>query len=379
MIAVVNYDKLEALPPVMSLLLTLKRLGIRVYFIGMESVAGRAFLQSNAIPFEFLPPVRRFPQNRIVDYLYRAPSFLPRRRFLKDTLDKLLQEDPDLVVWFQQVKSAALLGEWCFRYRNRVLTFFELYDRIGINWVGFDFDRFVQTSKIVVPEYNRAWMLKECLKLAKLPFVVANKPCEELIHKDLEPPDSVNKIVVCTKGRPLFLYQGAVVSDRQDVITVIETIARHRKDYVVAILSNETSETIRLSDEYTNIFYHPLIPAPYHLTLTKSATVGIAVYKGVGSTLGRLNAAYCAPNKIYEYAAFGVPTLGNSIPGLKYSVEWSGAGLCCGMDKDSILACADRLVDEHVSFSAKALEFYRSCDLSAQVSLVLNHVINFSK
>ena len=41
-----------------------------------------------------------------------------------------------------------------------------------------------------------------------------------------------------------------------------------------------------------------------------------------------INAVFCAPNKVYEFAGFGIPMLCNDNPGLKYTVEYGGFGVC---------------------------------------------------
>lgn len=370
MIAVVNYDTLESLPPIMSLLRNLKQLGETVYFIGMASDAGEEFLNDNDIPYSFLPALPKRSSSRIVDYLRRAVRFFPRRRWLANELNQLRAKDSDLIVWFQQVKSAALLGNAAFAYSKRVITFFEIYDKIGSNWFGFDFKKFVATTNAVVPEYNRSWILKCHYNLISRPFVLENKPSP---MEDVRLPETARKVFekIGTE-KTIVLYQGALVSDRKDVITVVETIAKHRPQYAVLVLANQSEEVERMVSSYENVYYHPLIAAPNHLAVTEKATVGIAVYNGVGSALGQLNAAYCAPNKIYEYAEFGLPTLGNNIPGIKYSVEAAGAGLCCEMSEESILSAVDKLVNEHDAYSRRAKAFYASCDTVKQTEAILN-------
>jgi len=372
MIAIVNYDTLEALPPAMSLLKTLLSMGEAIHYIGLRSSSTKEFLEHNNISYTFLPPIRRHPRSRLLDYLFRAPSFLPRRRCLKRSLNRLCDENKDLVVWFLQVKSAALLGPYSLDYSRKVLTFYEVYDSVGANWLGFDFKQFVNNSTIVVPEYNRAWIIKSFFRLDALPCVVANKPCYELVSCKGTLPESVAAILNRIGETPIFLYQGALGSDRDDVIKVIETIARNRPEYAILILSRSTEETKRLTAEYPNVYHHELIPAPNHLLVTSRAKIGMAVYNGHGGTLGRLNAYYCAPNKIYEYSAYGVPTLGNNIPGLKYSIECNGAGLCFDDCAESILSCADTLLKNHSEYRARALRFYDECDLTKQISNVLS-------
>ncbi len=69
-------------------------------------------------------------------------------------------------------------------------------------------------------------------------------------------------------------------------------------------------------------FYQP----PGHLELIKCADIGILTYV---ADQGSINPVYCAPNKIWEYAKFGIPMLCNDIPGLRYTVEAYRMGRCC--------------------------------------------------
>ena len=178
--------------------------------------------------------------------------------------------------------------------------------------------------------------------------------------------------------RPVFLYQGVWTPDREDVSQVLEVIARERPNYCIVSLPG-CSAVEALSRKYKNVFSLPQIPAPDHLRITSWATVGIAIYNASGTNLlERLNAVYCAPNKIYEYTGFGVPVLCNDMPGLKM-VEKAGAGICmASFASNDILAAADELVKKQMSYCEASNKFYESIDLGELVANILRSFDNGS-
>jgi hypothetical protein len=68
----------------------------------------------------------------------------------------------------------------------------------------------------------------------------------------------------------------------------------------------------------------PHLDTPAHLAVTSWASIGILVYNH-----DSLNSLYCAPSKLSEYSAFGLPILANDIPTLKDLFERKTAGVCC--------------------------------------------------
>lgn len=363
-VIVIKYGVLESHPPVMTLLLVLKRLGRNVHYIGLESKSGRRFLEENGIPFDFLQPYKSTK-----NYLTRAFLFYKRRRLLFAILDKLKNHYGSILPWFQECHSAALAGDGVYSYGRGITTFFEYNLNYGARWFGFDFKRMMQENVIVECELNRAFMTQAVHGLKDTPLVVVNKPLIDSIQISDIPLEA--KVVFDKIGsRPVFLYQGYLAKDRADVPFMLEVIAKNRPDYCVVCLTSNTDIQQRLS-KYENAFVLESITAPGHLSVTSRATVGVAAYNGEGGVSWYLNAIYCAPNKIYEYAAFGVPTLCNRIPGLIYSIGVAQAGICCELKEDSILNAADELVNKIDFYSRNALKFYNDVDLEKQIQAVL--------
>lgn len=364
-IAVIQYRPLEELPPVMTLLLSLKQMGMTVFYVGVHSSATEEFLSNNDIAHAYV-------LTRKKSKLLRALSFYPRRLQLIRILSALEQKYGAVIPWFQECHSAALAGDLAQRFPRRITTFFEYECNYGSRWLGFDFDRMMRESVIVECEVNRALMTQRNHHLRETPLVIANKP---ILSANITYELNAEAVRAFREigDRPVFLYQGYIAQDRKDLLFVLETIARNRPDYCVLSLpgSSELNEVLK---PYPNAFTLHRIAAPNHLAVTRKASVGIAVYNANGTGSWADNARYCAPNKIYEYAAFGVPTLGNRIPGLESTIGVSKAGVLCDMTEESILFAADELIKNISTYRANARDFYRNTDVTAQIKAVLRRV-----
>ena len=153
---------------------------------------------------------------------------------------------------------------------------------------------------------------------------------------------------------------------------VLETIAKHRPQYCIVAMPATDMAKERLA-QYDNAFVLPFIPAPGHLAVTSHATVGLAFYsEETGSFFKHLNPIYCAPTKVYEYAGFGIPTLGNKLPGLLDTIERAGAGVCCDVTEASILAAADKLITDIETFQKNAVKFFEDTDVEKEIKDVLD-------
>jgi hypothetical protein len=239
-IVVTQYKPLEFLPPVMALLLTLKQMNYNVIYVGVPSVAGEAFLKENSIRYALMPYydsrlyINKTLVQKITHRLQRLFSFFKKRKWIRQKLLELEIEYGEYVLWHSEVLSAALIGDWASRFKKRLITIYELADFNGRYWQGFSFKKLLHNVRIVVPEYNRAHILKEHLWLKDLPFVIPNKPALHPRQKNLPISNSRIKIVLDKiNNRPIFLYQGVWTPDREDVAYILETIAKARPNYCV--------------------------------------------------------------------------------------------------------------------------------------------------
>ena len=377
---IVQYRPLMHLPPLLSLLLTLKQLGCNFHYIGAKSELAENFLKENGIPYDFIPYGTHNRGNRGVGKLRslffkfrRFVEFLPKRKKLLKRLAELQDRYGVVVPWYQETLSAALVGDKAIkRFPVSIVTLYELCDTYGSRWYGFHYEAFIKKSIVVVPEINRAWILAAKFGLEVRPFVIANKPVMHPRTRSLPLTGPAQAAFNDIGERFVFLYQGELHADRKDVLMVLETIAKNRPECCIVVMPAKNVAKERLG-KYPNAYLLPRVPAPGHLAITSHASVGLAFYNGINSGLDYLNGIYCAPNKIYEYAGFGIPTLGNKIPGLEYSIGAAGAGVCCDLSEESILAAVDELMNNYAKYKTGALKFFEDTNVEDQVNAVIAH------
>lgn len=382
MIVLVQTTRLSALPPVISLMNVLKALGEKFLYVGFDYPGQTELLQRIGVQFKTVPYryylFREHPIRNIMMKVLRPLTFYRQRRSLWCIIDEAVVRESDMILWSCEMRSAALLGNRALRFgRRHISTLFELGDEVGRHWSGFDMNRFYQAATIVECEYNRAHIIAAERNLPRLPFVVPNKFYGQDTTRNLPIPNEAIRAIVDKWGaRRVFLYQGSVEADRRDLAFMIEVLCKNFPECVVAVMGKSNAYLETLSEKYDNFSLVPFVTAPNHLTVTSHAHVGIAVYNS--STFGRLsplNAVYCAPNKIYEYAGFGIPTIGNNNPGLIYSVEANHAGECVrNMCEAQIVTTMRKILNNYEGYSLAAKAFFESIDLRCIISAILTSV-----
>ena len=85
-----------------------------------------------------------------------------------------------------------------------------------------------------------------------------------------------------------------------------------------------------------------------------------------------LNALYCAPNKIYEYARYGVPIIGNDIPGLRSVVnEYRNGVIVSEITKEEVKKKILKINESYEGYSKKSKGLYESCDNEKTVKEII--------
>jgi glycosyltransferase involved in cell wall biosynthesis len=110
----------------------------------------------------------------------------------------------------------------------------------------------------------------------------------------------------------------------------------------------------------------PYAAAPRHLEVTSHAHIGLAFYSPVS-----LNNVFCAPNKVWEYAGFGLPILGNNIPGLEATIGKHGAGLCVPISEDAIAQALAEIDRRYSDMSRRATGMYDEVSVEDIVDRVI--------
>lgn len=229
---------------------------------------------------------------------------------------------------------------------------------------------------MIVCEYNRAHITKTWWKLNRLPYIIKNKPYVPSFEVE-QAPENVKQMIAsiqeAAKGRHIVLYQG-IVNKQRPIGKFVQAVSQLSDRYFFVSMSNTVPE---VEGELPENFMHvPFIAPPYHLAVTSIAHIGILVYiSGGKSSYSSLNPVYCAPNKIWEYAKFGVPMIANDNPALEMEFSVNGIGCCArSLDGEDIVSCINKIEAKYEDYYRNALTYFDSYDVKEEIAKILNSI-----
>lgn len=232
--------------------------------------------------------------------------------------------------------------------------------------------------RVVVPEYNRSFIQQAWWKIPKRPAVLPNKP---IVRSDLLPAvderySSLFRIFENEK-RKIILYQGGFADDRgfRGPIEAVEKLGNDYVLYLMGVRDDLDGDRIRLeAKDHSQVVLIPFVPAPQHLAFTHFGYIGLMPYRPSYETgLSPLNALYCAPNKLWEYARFSLPMIGSDVPGLTSIFESKGIGKTVDIDNaDAIISAIRYIESDYKSFSERSRLFFDSVDVLKTVQEIIS-------
>ena len=151
------------------------------------------------------------------------------------------------------------------------------------------------------------------------------------------------------------MYQGIVTPDRP-LDKIADALNRLNDENIVFLVLGKTGEEyqVELQKHYPRTVFGGFIPSPQHLLVTQHAKIGIANYD-----YSCLNNLFCAPNKIYEYAKFGMPMITSSNIGLTETVGRANAAICVDFCDVGQIADGINIIKGNYDFYSKsAIDFY---------------------
>ncbi len=173
---------------------------------------------------------------------------------------------------------------------------------------------------IIACNHYRAEIMQKEYGAPFLPTVVRNVP----IYQEYEPTDVLQKYVAQynTSVKRICLYQGAII-DGRGLEAVVRSLAYLPEDvglvFVGGGLDSYMQSLARITKEdgtADRFFLHGPVDHAELFRMTCSADLGVVTYLNVSR-----NNYYCAPNKLYEYSAAGVPMLGADLPSIREFFE----------------------------------------------------------
>lgn len=368
-VTVVEVNDISMYPPVQNLVEVLLDLGYKVDLIGGNADKVSDIIRNN-------PECRIFetPMIRGISKTKKWKNRIKLHMYIKDKVKESMSDSDFL--WTTSMNTIRSVGKAALRYKN-ILQLMELarYGYAFHKLIKFPIDDLARRSwKTVVPEINRAYIQKTWWRLEKTPYVLPNKPYS-IDPGVLTPQLRQAMVQMENEKRKIVLYLGGIYPDR-NFLGYARAISK-LDDYVLYIVGQAFSRSTRemlneLKKKYPIVYIGAFNP-PGHLALVKYAHIGLLPYKPTyGDNVSELNALYCAPNKIFEYAGYGVPMIGSDVLGLRYQFEKWNMGRCCNDNSDESIYEALQIVDRNYTVMRQnSFDFFDSIDLKQIVSGIL--------
>jgi len=198
--------------------------------------------------------------------------------------------------------------------------------------------------------------------------VVPNKPFHHPRKPKIEIFDAnVEKQIAEIGNEPIILYQGHIEAGRNlDVVAK----AIHNLSFPIrlVLMGRDHGNFVgHLKTLCPNLVSIGFVTPPHHLEVTSYATIGIIQYD-----FSCLNHIFCAPNKIWEYSGFGIPTLAADLPSLRYYLDRFHGGICCNFDsEDDVTEAIGQIIQNREFYMSGAMALYDSWDLIELYQIIL--------
>ena len=343
------FQNLDMVPPCIAQICTLRDMGIEVAVLTCGCGApARKLLAEKGVALE----VFQQPKNRL---LRIAKTYLCSGGIIHRFLRRYWTDNS--VAWIGSELIVVKL--WPF-FRN--------IHPIVINALEFYETRLYQTQmRRIAPradiltacEPHRAQYMVDWWGLKKPPYILRNKPYGQLPPKGSGSTPALRAAIAQIRDKKVLLYQGGIGTDR-DLSLLARALQQGKSDYYLVLTGVVYSQHCldNLLQIYDKTIYLGYFPAPSHLEITPYAAVAVTYNKD-----NCINTRYCAPNKIHEYAGYGIPMLCNRLPGLTLTVGAAGAAECVDFgDPDAVNDALERINRHYDAYRRAALAFYDSVD-----------------
>lgn len=343
--------KLHYYPPCVTQIRTLKKLGVDIEVLyGTCHDKTLEILKNENIPCKKIGNLKD-ENNSLVKKLFSWIDF--RNNIFKE----IKKYDSDnTIFWLGTAETAIPLMLKIEKY-DYVLTLLELLD--DDRKKRFLLKSIIKNAKVVTCcENTRAWLVKYWYSLSNLPYVFPNKPYEHPREKMCKPSSNLtSEIIDNIKNSNILLSQG-VLQTPEELIEFAKALNFTKKKYKFVLMGIDKYNCVNeLKKYYDDIYYIEYVPAPLHLEITSYARIGIIFYRP-----NCLNKAFCAPNKIFEFSGYGIPIIGNDIPGLTNTIGANNAGICTKLVQENIIKAIDEIDAHYDKFSKNASKYFESID-----------------
>lgn len=211
-------------------------------------------------------------------------------------------------------------------------------------------NRLSKIDIIILPEANRIEIFKQQINCTdnKKFFLLPNTNNRD-VDEQVNVKES-DKIIVAHIGS---------VGNNSNIISYIEAIKKMNTDkyefwFVGRLLPNIISTINEMN--FKNIKLINQVPHNELDRIYKMIDIGIILYDN-----SSVNLRYCAPNKLYEYWSYGIPVIGDLLPGLMSVFEYEEQGVLVDMSNDIEIAEAIKAISsKNISERNKLIRLFQS-------------------
>ena len=374
-VLIFHYNKVVSYPPVISLIQNLLKNNHQVLLVSFDC---------NSLPQKIL----RAKNFRYINITFtnkkNVVTVINRKLFVYRKIRNIVRENMKKydVLWTTTDYSVKILGKTVLNYKH-VMQLMELEYRMPLfgktKLLSYPINKYAQRAwKVVVPEINRAYIQKAWWDLERLPEVLPNNPYE--LQKEIsEKYYDQNAKEYFNEKRKIIIYLGFIGADR-DLSKFAEAVRLLDPQeyclYLIGRIDEKWKNKFNLFlKEHNYVKYLGYYPAPNHQAFLAKAHIGILPYyvNNDHPYLSPLNTLYCAPNKIFEYAGFGVPMVGTDVLGLREPFEKFKIGLSAQIfDAEGIANSIKEVDSKHSEMKMNCKKYFASIDLDYLVEKILS-------
>ncbi|WP_276728078.1 hypothetical protein [Chryseobacterium carnipullorum] len=251
-------------------------------------------------------------------------NYMNYRRNVKKTLSN---EKKNVKLWFLGNEVIYLFNDLLEKYHS-IIYFFEVPElkvpnRYRLLSPFFNYKNCVRKAKqVICCEYNRGLITRAYFGLSQEPIIIPNKPSYFINESDIHKLDDYIEQKI--ENKKIILYQGGFNFPERRLDELCDSINFLPSEFIILIMGPDTDYKRVLISKYKEnerIVFLPFIGAPNHLHITKRARIGfLSYFSNEGNIQQILNILYCAPNKVFEYAKYGIPMVSNNLPSMEYFI-----------------------------------------------------------
>ena len=162
---------------------------------------------------------------------------------------------------------------------------------------------------------------------------------------NLQPhPKSLARILGINKKTPIFLYQGMIYKGRgiEQVFNLLNSFSSAH--YVIlgqGHYREKLEQRARELDIANRVHFLGKIPYSQLLSYTATATIGFSLIEPVTKSY-----EHALPNKVFEYAAVGLPVVATNLPEMKRAVKEYSLGYCVDFgDQEGLKSVVEKILN----------------------------------